>query len=101
MPPYLMQLLTNKSHNKKNKNHGKIHGKMNRRRQKIGCHNSIVTTAEGLAIPLTSAIGCMVFLAPQPIKFRTNKGEDKHLPGRLITLGLRMSNNRVPLRHQH
>jgi len=61
---------------------------------KTGGHNSTVIIAGGLVILLTNAIGYMAFLALST-GFRTKEGVVKHLQGRLITLGLRVSNNKV------
>ena len=80
---------------------------MDKRRQKTGGHNFIVTTAKGQATPLTSAIGYMVFLVPQQARFQTKEGEDSHLPGELIIPSLKMgalkmdSSKLLSLRHQH
>jgi len=100
MPHYQLLLHTSKPHSKKNKSHGRNHGKMDRRRLKTGDHSFIVINIRGLAIPLINVIDYMGFLA-QLTEFRTREGEDKDLPGRLITPGLKVKNNKVLLRHQH
>jgi len=43
----------------------------------------------------------MVFLAPQLAGLQLKEEEDSHLPGELITLGLKMNHNRPPLSLQH